>query len=270
MTESKIGRFAREGRGTGEGVDYKPWLTVHDLSSKGRSARMLGRHNRRLHHLLSDIERGAFLDYDWRDDVQDIREQFPIDRGMTRVIAAEMGVRHPQDVSTKVDTVVTTDLLVTFLDGSMRAVACKASSDLRDARTLEKLEIERRYWSRLGVEWKLWTERSITKARVMNLAYLHEFLDVDDRRLVSQGHWVDMSALFLSRLYSADPEMPFAVFAEEFEKRSGVPPGSAIATMRYLACRKLLVFDIDTRFDPSLPLGRSLRLLRPCLKARAA
>lgn len=81
MTESKIKRFAREGRGIGAGVGYKPWLTVHDLSSLGRSARLLGRCNRRIHHLFSDLERGAFLEYDWRDDVCDIREQFPLDRG---------------------------------------------------------------------------------------------------------------------------------------------------------------------------------------------
>ena len=37
MTENKIARFVREGRGTGDGIDYKPWLTVHDLSSLGRS-----------------------------------------------------------------------------------------------------------------------------------------------------------------------------------------------------------------------------------------
>ena len=46
MTEAKIARFVREGRGMGDGASYKPWLTVHDLSSTGRVSRLIGRHIR--------------------------------------------------------------------------------------------------------------------------------------------------------------------------------------------------------------------------------
>lgn len=260
MTEAKIARFLKQGRGTGEGLSYKPWLTVHDVSSKGRVSRMLGRCNRRVHHLLSDIERSAFLSYDWRDDVVDIREQFPLDRGATCVIATEMGLAHPRDPGTGVAVVMTTDLLVVFADDSVRAVACKSSSDLGVTRTAEKLEIERAYWALLGREWKLWTERSTTRVRTENLAFLHEYLDADAWDWLPRGHWTRRAAVFLAMFTRADPATPFAAFAASFDSTAGFAAGDAIATMRYLASRKALAFDVDVKFDPSAPIGRSLKL----------
>lgn len=261
MTESKIARFVREGRGTGEGAQYRPWLTTHDLSSLGRSTRMLSRRHRRVHHLFSDIEKGAFLSYDWRDDVADVREQFPLDRGLTRVIAAEAGIRHPRDPHSRVDVVMTTDLLVTFADGSLLSVACKTSEGLRNRRAMEKLEIERLYWARLGRRWALWTERSISKVRVGNLAYLHEFVDADRRHWLEPGHWRARATAFHAMLRRADFDAAFAEFAGRFDALPGFGPGEAVSTMRYLACWKLIGFDLDVAFDQSRPLGRSISLV---------
>lgn len=258
MTERKIARFVKEGRGQGEGMDYKPWLTVHDLSSNGRVSRMLGRCNRRVHHLFSDIERSAFLDYDWRNDVVDIREQFPLRRDTTRLIAAEMGVRHPRDPGTGVDVVMTTDLVVTFRDGSVRPIACKSSNELGEARTAEKLDIERRYWTLLGRDWKLWTEKSTSPVRTGNLAYLHEYLDADDRDWLEVGYWTRRSAVFLAMFHRTDPETSFSRFAAAFDATPGFSAGDAVATMRYLGSRKVLAFNIDVRFDHTAPVGRSL------------
>ena len=35
--EDKIARFQKEGRGRGRGTSYKPWLTIQDVASHGRS-----------------------------------------------------------------------------------------------------------------------------------------------------------------------------------------------------------------------------------------
>lgn len=37
-TVSSIQRKLKEGRGLGRGKDYKPWLMVHDVPSRGRSS----------------------------------------------------------------------------------------------------------------------------------------------------------------------------------------------------------------------------------------
>jgi len=147
--EQRLARFKKEGRGEGHGIDYKPWLTIQDVPSKGRSSRIPSSKTPREHHLLSDNERGIFLLLDWSDNVVDVREQFPLDRDITRRIAKEMGVAHPMDPRTRTDIVMTTDFLVDKRVGNKIieiARSVKSKTDLDDPRTIEKQEIERRYW----------------------------------------------------------------------------------------------------------------------------
>lgn len=60
----------------------------------------------RIHHLLSDIAHGTFLIYDVRDDVRDIREQFPLNLDQTPGIADAAGIRYPVDSRSRVDLLV--------------------------------------------------------------------------------------------------------------------------------------------------------------------
>jgi len=39
---SKVEKWIKEGRGSGIGADYKPWLNIQDVSSLGRSTRLKG------------------------------------------------------------------------------------------------------------------------------------------------------------------------------------------------------------------------------------
>lgn len=61
LDEKKIARFKKEGRGTGRGKDYKPWLKIQDVSSLGRSTRVFCFKTGREHHCLSDLETGLFF-----------------------------------------------------------------------------------------------------------------------------------------------------------------------------------------------------------------
>lgn len=65
-----------------------------------------------MHRLLSDIERRAFLIYNFHDGVWDIREQFPLDLDQTRSIAKSAGIRHPVDSKSCVDLGQTTNLVI--------------------------------------------------------------------------------------------------------------------------------------------------------------
>ena len=53
------------------GKDYKPWLTVRDVPSLGRSHRIFGHKSQRTHHLLSDLELAVFLLLEWHPDTED-------------------------------------------------------------------------------------------------------------------------------------------------------------------------------------------------------
>ena len=77
-TRTVIERRIEEGRGQGTGVDYKPWLVVQDVSSRGLVHRIKGWKAERVHHLLSNLERDYFYLLEWSLSVTDIREQFPL------------------------------------------------------------------------------------------------------------------------------------------------------------------------------------------------
>ena len=145
---------------------------------------MVGRKSGRLHHLLSgNLEQAAFLEFDWSDAVAEIREQFPLDRDETREIAAEMGISHPRDPKTQVDMVMTTDFVLDIhsQEGTyLLAWAIKPAEELRSRRTIDKLEIERRYWERRKVGWRLSSEPELPFQRAQNLRFLNGQKSLDD------------------------------------------------------------------------------------------
>lgn len=97
-TQATIDRYIKEGRGQGEGKDYKPWITVRDVSSRGRSSRPPSWKTNREHHLLSDNEKRLFYLFEWSESITDIREQFPLSNlDLATKIADEMGWKYPKD-----------------------------------------------------------------------------------------------------------------------------------------------------------------------------
>ena len=97
-TAKTIEKRLAEGRGQGRGVNYIPYLKVHDVSSNGISSRISGWTTLRTHHLLSKIETATFYVFDWAERIKDIREQYPllpIDE--TLAIAESLCIRHPID-----------------------------------------------------------------------------------------------------------------------------------------------------------------------------
>lgn len=181
-------------RGIGSRSDYLPFIKIHELSSRGESYRIFGRHSSRPHHLLSRLELSAFLVFDRFHLTYDIKEQFPIPVTDSLNISERLGIKHPQ-LRGKLK-VVTTDLVVELKNQSGIAIAVKYAADLDDLRTVEKLQIEKLYWEQQGYKWKLFTEQEITAAIKENLEWLHAAnqnsndyyseLSVEDIQLVVQ------------------------------------------------------------------------------------
>ena len=249
--ETKLKRFAKEGRGTGHGSDYRPWLQVQDVPSHGRSTRIHSHKTGRQHHLLSDLETGLFLILDWADHVVDIREQFPLDRDVTRMLAAKMGVVHPRDVQTKSDIVMTTDLLVDVrLDGgvSLIALSVKPASKLEGARTLEKLELERRFWARINVPWYLVTERELHAVRIGNLRWLHEMRSLDELKTPHADYWPDRCNRFLGELSRVRGGL-IEDFLKHLQQNCEFGAGEAMTVLRHLAANKRIRLDLNREFS---------------------
>lgn len=257
IDEDKITRFIKEGRGQGHAAEYRPWLTVHDISSFGRSSRIHSRKTGREHHLLSDLETSVFLLLNWSDAVIDIREQFPLDRDMTRRIAAEMGVRHPIDMQSKTEIVMTTDFLVDVRNGNGSTLivrTVKPSCELDDVRTLEKLEIDRRYWTDCkGYDWGLITDHDLPKQRIENLRWLHELQSLEHLVKPYPNYWEDRCTRFMACLQHAGG-ITIKQLVRHLESSQGFATGEALTVIRHLAANKMVGIDLDAKFDLNNPV----------------
>jgi hypothetical protein len=253
--EAKIARFLKEGRGAGRGRDYKPWLTIQDVPSRGRSHRFPGRVTGRIHHLLSDLEFRTLLIYDWSRIVTDIREQFPLDRDDTRRIAEAMAVRHPADQRSGTELVMTTDLVIDIAQAGRSitvARAVKPSADLDERRTMEKFEIERRYWAEKGIDWGIVTEKELPGVLVKNLEKLVGHREFDEGLAPGIVGMID-------REHPSWPEATLREFAEAMDLRFGLEAGRALAVVLHLLATERWIFGLEVPIDETTPLARFAR-----------
>lgn len=269
--EAKIARFQKEGRGTGHGSDYQPWLTIQDVSSSGRVTRAYSFKTNRIHHCLSDLETGLFHMLDWSESVTDIREQFPLDRESTRDIAGRMGVQHPQDPHGRVDLVMTTDFLVDLRRAAhtgKAAYSVKPASELEDARTLDKLEIERRYWERKNIPWFLVTDKDLPWERIRNLEWLHEMRSLEDEQAKHRDYWSDRCDRFIGELSRAKGGL-IQDFCKHLEQKCGFANGEPVKVLRHLAANKKLVLNLDAEFSTKNPVTALQLVVNESQQARA-
>jgi hypothetical protein len=70
-------RRLAEGRGQGRGADYKPWIQIHDLASRGQANRVKSPLHGRTCHLHSQLESDWFFSLHALAGLKDLREQYP-------------------------------------------------------------------------------------------------------------------------------------------------------------------------------------------------
>lgn len=147
-TVSKI----RDKVGTGEKENWKPWITTRELNSLGTTSNYVDWKHGREMQLLSQAELWVYLVLRWNDDIDDIREQYPLDIETTKMIANQLGFRHPGNGTDP----MTSDMYIVRKNGTIEIVSVKDSPDvLKDNRTVEKLAIEKIYWLQKGINWRL-------------------------------------------------------------------------------------------------------------------
>jgi hypothetical protein len=239
ITETTIQNWIKEGRGASHGCNYKPWLTVRDVPSDGRSHRIFGHKSQRTHHFLSDLELAVFFVLEWHVDTEDIREQFPLRREDTLAFADELGISHP--ASQGVQQVMTSDFLVNTKDVRRPkfVLQAKYSEALQDARTIEKLELERYYWLKKFVPWMLVTEKDIPIVVFQNISWLYpaqrDNLDVNiaQERVSQYVHH-----------FKQNPQRSIFDVAKQLDIAYSLPVGQSLLEIRQLLARRYFLFDI--------------------------
>jgi hypothetical protein len=247
FTEARRLLWLKQGRGLGDGASYRPWLECRNVKSRGRKHRLPGILHDRVLHLMSDLERNAVLHFERQAQVADIREQFPLDREVTRAIAKAMGVKHPTDPVTGVEIVMTTDLLVTFLSGrgvlTSRPFSVKECADLLKRRTREKQEIERRYWERMGFRWAPLLDTELRdRAYFKAILWAREWFHLPGSDPHTLNLWSERSNRVLFEFASGHARSVGELVAR-CEAVGGFGKGEALSTLRHLVARQVIDYD---------------------------
>lgn len=243
-----------DGRGTGRGVDYTPYTLIQDIASQGLAGRIKGWTTGRVHHLPSQLEQRYFYLLDWSPTVVDIREHFPMRLDETVAIAESLGIRHPTDRRTGDPVVMTTDVLITVRRPVGTADCARTICYAKDlsARALEKLEIERVYWSeQRQTDWGIVTDRDIDMVVARNIEWLHAYRDAAclaplDEKIIHRVEGVLAPFVNAGR--------PLRDAAKECDERLSLPVGSSLGVVRHLLASQRWHADLREPINPAHPL----------------
>jgi hypothetical protein len=230
--------------GIGQGLDYKPWLRIQDVKSKGIRSLIYGRKSQRDHHMMSSIESEFFYLAEFLDNVVDIREQFPIlPLNYTQKVAQTLGITHPVHPKTKEPIIITTDQLLTVKSpqgNSFCAVSVKPEDESDKLRVLEKIDIERVCWELLGVKFKYFTGNELTRVQSRNIDWATGPFRENPRVFSHQQIDCALSAIKLGQCFVED-------LCNQLILLNVASNNDALSLVRYLIADKYI--DVDFSFN---------------------
>jgi len=242
---------------------YIPYLTVHSARKYSRRSLIHGIKSNRLHHLLSDGESYLFQINESLTTTLNIFEQTPLmDLEKAMEAADTLNVRYPKDKQNNVH-VMSTDQLVEIGDGStgtsyLEAHTFKYASSLHESknkkrntkRTLEKLAIEKLYWSFFNIKYVVQTEYNTSRVVAENLAwartsFYHKDLFIDR---------LDLFLAHLLDLWQRKPCQKANLLIDAAGHATGLDRSSAFNAFMYAAWSRRLPLDLSKVINLEIPL----------------
>lgn len=275
------------GYGQGHGSRYQPWLHIRRKNTSPKSNQViawlppLGREA----HFFSRGEYHTALLLLWLQ-VQDVREQYPIwpvahphplsgaenvdeaklpwSKGLLS-IAKQAGIEHGTDIGSRQPYVATMDLVVTvqLREGTkLFTFSSKPIADPSDEvrwRTLERLELERRYAAEIGAKHVV-----VTSALVPIRAAGHLEWWLDGTSLLEHEDLPSKVPAFAECIENLSENLSMGEAVREAAKRVSIPLTMAWLVFRHCAWTQKV--DIDPTRPmlttyPIQPGGRALRSL---------
>lgn len=256
VTLEDIDRWIRQGYGSGKRESYKPWLRIQDVPSKGLSRLVPGTTVNRGHHLLSKLEFRHFLFFDFSRRYSDIQEQYPLfPLAKTQSISDKLKIRHPVYRGRWATPVVlTTDFLLTphTLNGGVAPlpVESKYKSEFAQSkklrRTLEKLELKRRYWKEVhGLDLLIATEDLVPDDLFYNLRVLNQVASPKAplRANADRASFLDALATTPWR------DVPLGTLLSAVGKKTGYTGREALELFKHFAWHHWVEIDLHTKLD---------------------
>lgn len=250
-SEEGIALRISEGRGQGEGPNYLPWQDARKFPSKGYRTITFSTKFGRPIHLFSILEWRVFVQLEADDRITSLKEQYPLDRELTRYFAALLGIKHTNAWQT--DTVMTTDFLVTMRTAQgvrTRGIAVKKIADLGRRRVVEKLEIARACHAHLGHEFSIMTEGDLDLTLVNNLTFFRAMLRPGAISDLPRALIMAADAMMRPKAYRT----PWGQMCAEADAALQRRPGTAARIARFLVASRQWPVDLTQPFNVRSPL----------------
>lgn len=251
--DETIKRFLKEGRGQGEGSAYKPWLQVQDISSRGRSTRIFSNTSKRVIHILSDLQLYYYNLLEFDTGVVGILENYPLlDFHDLDISLDQELTKKLYNPKTKVPHILTVSFLITRIDRNNNpyhvARVIKASSELEKKSTIERLELQRRYFEKKNIDFGIVTEKEINKQVARNIAWALTAFDLQDYpQLVSNMQYLKWDMLNLL----SNPVVTFNDVFGKLESSYQLEKGLALVLFKHLVATKQIDMELDKKIETS-------------------
>lgn len=256
ITGQVIEKRLKEGRGQGRGPEYQPWLRIQDVPSQGLATRIKGWKTGRCHHFLSKLEWHYFYALEWSPIVSDIREQYPLELTETLAIAKRLGITHPTDPRTRQPIVMTTDFINTVRQaGNLidHARSVKYAQQLSSERTLEKLEIERVYWSERNTDWGIVTEQEVDSILAANVSWVHAYREAAEVSALKGKIIQRIEAVLTPRVN--EQQIPLRDLTDACDDQLGLSPGMSLTVVRHLIANRQWEVEMRLPINTAKPLA---------------
>jgi hypothetical protein len=127
------------------------------------------------------------------------------------------------------------------LENQKFVIQVKYTESFADKRTIEKLEIERRYWELKGIPWFLVTERQIDKVIKSNVDWLYAVKGYHDELITED---LERQMHFMSAYFQKEPERRVIDICKAFDTAYQLELGQSLHDFRQLCAARLITFDI--------------------------
>ncbi|KJG05900.1 hypothetical protein UB33_11070 [Photobacterium angustum] len=247
---------------------YLPFVTVRQVNKVGRRHWIYCPRQGRDVHLLSDGELSAYKILLWQPETISVEEQYALDIDETLDIAVSSNIIHPRDWKTNFAHIMTTDFVRTKRteSGAKQRVAytfkywnqlyehCADGSIKQiNPRTWQKFAIEREYWRRRGVAYRVITERDTTKTRVWNINYFELAYDL----VTNKNELVEFGEAFIES-WSLSPRAELQNHLSNISKQLGTTYRRSQSLFQYSGLHHLLPIDTTNYIRLFRPVGLNL------------
>jgi hypothetical protein len=118
----------------------------------------------------------------------------------------------------------------------------KQTKDLQSKRKAEKLELERRYYQALNIDWGIITEQSISKNFFMNMEWIHEEYYLEPIEKLDLAKLTEIANLLKQKLSQGDTTV--TSITTRLDEKLNLKPGTSLSLFMHLVARKEIILDL--------------------------